>query len=195
MAFIKSALEIALEKTEGIKGDRTALTAAEAKDEGRKLASSFFLNPGMDLAGALKKIPGEKLGAVREGFVSVILANLVLPRGEEDVKAVEPVAAALEVLINDKGRIKTLKAQLAGFFQQWLDDKKQLEEALHQQLGPMLKQKEAQLTRQMGRAVRIDPRSDPDYMKAYNANMGNIENQYAQALNQAKEDIAALLEK
>ena len=196
MTFIKSALEIALEKTDGIKGDKSALAAAEGKDEGRKLASAFFQDPpGMDLAGALKNIPADRLSAVKEGIFSVVLANLILPRDEEDIKNLDPLSAALEILIKDKAQIKTLKSQLAGFFKQWLDDKKQLEEALRQQLGPMLKQKEAQLARQLGRAVRIDPRTDPDYMKAYNKNMGNLESQYASALAQAKEDIAALLEK
>ena len=193
MTFIKSALEIALEKTDGIKSDKSALAAAEGKEEGKKLASAFFQDTGMDLGGALKKIPAERLPAVKEGIFSVILANLVLPRDEEDIKKLDALTAALGILIKDKAQVKTLKSQLAGFFQQWLDDKKRLEEALRGQLGPLLKQKEAQLARQLGRAVRIDPRTDPDYMKAYNKNMGNLESQYASALAQAKEDITALM--
>ena len=193
MTFIKSALELALEKTEGIKSDKTALTAAEAKDEGKKLASSFFLDPKTDLAGALKNIPPERLSAVKEGIFSVILANLILPREEEDIKSLDPVIAALEILLKDKSHIKTLKTQLTGFYKQWLNDKKQLDENLRQQLGPILKQKEMQLARQLGRAVRIDPRTDPDYMKAYNKNMGQLESHYSGALAQAKEDIAAMM--
>ena len=193
MAFIKSALEIALEKTDGIKSDKSALAAAEGKEEGKRLASSFLQDTGIDLAGTLKNIPAERISAVKEGFFQVILANLVLPREEEDIKKLDPVAAALEILTKKKAEIGSLKSQLAGFFKQWLDDKKNLEEALLEQLGPMLKQKEAELARQLGRAMRLDPRADPDYMKAYNKNLRVLESRYASALTQAKEDIAAMM--
>lgn len=193
MTYIRSALEIALEKTQGIKGDKAALAAAEEKEEGKKLASAFFQDPGMDLAGKLKNLPKEKIAAVKEGFVQVILSNLTLPRDEEDLKKLAPLARALEILTDRKARIADFKSRLEQFFKQWLDDKKNLGEALHRQLGPMLKQKEAQIAQQIGRPVRLDPRSDPDYMKAYNKNMGNLESQYGDALAQAKKDIAAML--
>jgi hypothetical protein len=193
MTFIKSALEIALEKTDNIKSDKSALAVAEGREEGKKLASAFFREPGMDLAGALKNIPREKLSAVKEGFFQVILANLILPRDEEDMKKLDPTIAALEVLAGGGGRIKALKTQIVQFFRQWLEAKKHLDESLHRQLGPLLKQKEAQIAQQLGRSVRIDPRTDPDYMKAYNKNMGSLESQYGSALSQAKQDIAAMM--
>ena len=194
MTHIRSALEIALEKTDGIKSDKSSLAAAEGKEEGKKLASAFFQDPGMDLAGALKNLAKEKLPAVKEGFFQIILANLVLPRDEADIKKLDAIAGALGILTGKKADIASLSTQLAGFFRQWLDDKKHLDEALRQQLGPLLKQKEAQIAQQYGRPVRIDPRTDPDYMKAYNTNMGSLEERYAGALAQAKEDIAAMLE-
>ena len=193
MTHIRSALEIALEKTDGIKSDKSALAAAEGKEEGKKLASSFFQNPGMDLAVALKNLPKEKLSAVKEGFSQVILANLVLPRDDADIKKLDAIAAALGILTGKKADISSFMTQLAGFFRQWQEDKKNLDEALRQQLGPLLKQKEAQIAQQYGRPVRIDPRTDPDYMKAYNRHMGNLEERYAGTLAQAKEDIAAML--
>jgi hypothetical protein len=193
MTHIRSALEIALEKTGEIKGDKAALAAAKGKEEGQKLASNFFQDPGMDLAGALKNIPKEKFPLVKEGFCQVILANLILPRDEEDLKKFDPIAAALEVLTGDKAQIKEFASQLSQFFRQWLESKKQQDEDIRQQLGPLLRQKEAQLSQQLGRPVRIDPRNDPDYMKAYNRKMGDLENQYGSALAQAKEDLAAML--
>jgi hypothetical protein len=195
MTHIKSALELALEKTDAIKSDKSALAAAEGKEEGKKLAAAFFQDPKMDLAAALKNIAPDKLAAVKEGFLQIILANLSLPKTEEDIKKLDPIASALLVLTGNKKDIVSLKSQLAQFFQQWLDDKKHLDDALRQQLGPMLRQKEAQLAQQLGRAIKIDPRTDPDYMKAYNKNMGNLENQYGNALAQAKEDIEKLAQK
>jgi hypothetical protein len=195
MTYIKSAMEIALEKTSDIKSDRAALAAAEEKEEGKKLASAFFQDPGMDLAEKLKGIAKEKLAAVKEGFFQVVLSNLTLPRDEEDLKKLDPLARALTILTGEKARIAAFKSQLEQFFKQWLDDRKNLGEALRRQLGPVLKQKEAQISRQLGRPVQLDPRTDPEYMKAYNKNMGSLENQYGDALARAKEDISAMLGK
>jgi hypothetical protein len=195
MTHIKSALEIALEKTDTIKSDKSALIAAEGREEGKKLASAFFQNPGMDLAKELKGISPEKLSAVKDGFFQVVLANLTLPRDEEEIKKLDPIAAALGILVESKGRINTLKTQLSQFFSQWLDDKNHLDEALRQQFEPILRQKEAQLARQIGRSVKIDPKTDPDYLKAWSKNMGNLESQYGNALAQAKKDLAELFEK
>jgi hypothetical protein len=195
MTHIKSALEIALEKTDTIKSDKSALIAAESKEEGKKLASAFFQNPEMDLAKELKGIIPEKLSAVKEGFFRVVLANLTLPRDEEEIKKLDSIAAALEILMENRRQINTLKTQLSQFFSQWLDDKNRLDAVLQQQFDPILKQKEAQLARQIGRPVKIDPKSDPDYMKAYSKNMGNLESQYGNALAQAKKDLTALFEK
>jgi hypothetical protein len=193
MTYIKSAIEIALEKTNDIKSDRAALAAAGEKEEGKKLASAFFRDPEMDLAGALKSLPKEKMAAVKAGFTQVILANLTLPRDEADVEKLVPLARALDILTGGKAQIKVFKSQLEKFFKQWLEEKKNLGEALRQQLGPMLKQKEAQISQQLGRPVRLDPNTDPDYLNAYNKNMGHLETRYAGVLAQAKEDIAAIL--
>ena len=193
MTHIKSALEIALAKTDSIKSDKLALSAAEGREEGKKLASAFFQNSEMDLAKELKNLPEEKLSAAKEGFFQIVFANIVLPRDEKDIKILDPIAKALGILTGKTSQVDTLKNQLAQFFAQWLGDKKQLEEAIWQKLGPMMKQKEEQVSRQMGRQVKIDPKSDPDYMKAYNANIGNLESQYGSALAQAKEDLAAMM--
>lgn len=194
MALIKSAWEIALEKTEGIKGDKASLVAASGKEEGKRLASRFFADPSSDLTQAWKEIPRERLGFVKEGFFQVVLSQLTLPRTEEDLARLEPMARALEYVIKDKGKIKYLKQQLAQFLKQCLDDKKQLSDAIMKQLGPVLKQKEAQLARQYGRPVRIDPMSDPDYAKAYNQNMGNLDGRYGEVLAQVKGELTELFE-
>ena len=194
MAQIKSAWEIALEKTEGIKGDKTSLAAAAGKEEGKKLASRFFQDPTLDLPKALKELPQEKLPFVKEGFFQVVLTHLALPRSDEDLAKLDPMAKALEGIIKDKGKIKYLKEQLEQFLKQCLQDKKQLAEAIAKQLGPVLKQKEAQLARQYGRPVRIDPMTDADYAKAYNQNMGNLESRYGEVLAQVKAELTELFD-
>jgi hypothetical protein len=189
MTHIKSALEIALEKTETIHSDKSALLAAGGRDEGKRLAAAFFENPAMDLAAELTA--RENSPAVKEGFFQVILARLALPRDKEDIAKLEPLSSALGILLGDRAAAAAIHKQLTQFFGQWLDDKAHLDEAITGQLGPMLRQKEAQLSRQLGRPVRLDPKTDPDYMKAYSTNMGNLENRYGEVLSQVKEDLAS----
>lgn len=44
----------------------------------------------------------------------------------------------------------------------------------------------------MGRPVRIDPMSDPEFAAFYKQNVGQMKAQYQGALDQAKDDLAAL---
>ncbi len=195
MALIKSALEIALEKTGDIKGDKAALALAAGLEEGKRLASAFFQDPGTDVAGRLKEIPRERLAAVREGFFGVVSANLTLPRDEEDLAKLEVIGRALEAVIKDRNGVRYLRDQLVQFFQQCVADRKNLAEAIMKQLQPSLRQKEAQLARQVGRPVKIDPMADPDFAKAFNQNMGGLESRYGEVLARVKTELAAMFEK
>ena len=195
MSHIKSAWEIALEKTGDIKSDKSAVIAAEGREEGKRLASSFFQDPSFDLAGKLKELPREKLIPVKDGFFQVVTANLTLPRDEADLARVEPIGRALETILKDKAQVKYLVEQISQFFKQWLSDKKNLAETLMKQLAPMLRQKEAQLARQVGRPVKMDPMSDPEFAKAFNQNMGSLEARYGEVLARVKQELAALFEK
>jgi phage-related tail protein len=195
MSFIKSALEIAMEKTEGIKGDKTALAAAAGKEEGKKLASAFFADPTMDAAKKFKEFPADRLPWIKEGFFGVVLANLTMPRDEADIARLEPIGAALEAVIRDKSQVKEIKKQLGQFFKKCIEDRKHLADALVKQLAPMIRQKEAQLAKQMGRPIKIDPKADPDFAKAYNQNMGNLESRYSEVLAQVKAELSEMFEK
>jgi hypothetical protein len=195
MSFIKSALEIAMEKTEGIKGDKTALAAAAGREEGKKLASAFFADPSMDIAKKFKEYPGDRLPWIKEGFFGVVSANLTMPRDEADLARLEPIGAALEAVIRDKSQVRYLKQQITQFFKKCIEDRTHLADALMKQLQPMLRQKEAQLSKQVGRPVKIDPKADPDFAKAYNRNMGNLESKYGEVLAQVKAELAAMFEK
>jgi hypothetical protein len=193
MAFIKSALEIALEKTENIKGDKAAIAAHASKEEGKKLASLFFANNELDLDKKFREFPADQLASVKAGFFKTVFTNLILPKDEADITKVGVVFLALEYLSRDKGKLKSLKQQLDKFLRQFIDDRKHLGEALSQQYAPILRKKEEQLARQVGRAVKLDPMSDPEYVKAYNQNIANLEAHYGDVLTQVKEEIVKIV--
>ena len=89
--------------------------------------------------------------------------------------------------------MQALFQQLAGFFKQYLDDMKNVEQAIRKQWGPKIREKERQMAARMGQDVRIDPMSDPEFAAFYKQNVSAARAQYQAALDKAKEDLAAML--
>ena len=70
MTEIKSALEIALERTKDIKGDKETILANERTNDGKRIASRF-LNPNEEKSEPekeLKQFGSQEGRFVREGF-------------------------------------------------------------------------------------------------------------------------------
>jgi hypothetical protein len=75
-----------------------------------------------------------------------------------------------------------------------LDNKQQLIEHLRNQFSQRIRQKEEEASKQMGRQVRIDPSSDPEFARALNQNLGNLQNQYGGVIDQVKDQLRTLYE-
>ncbi len=208
MAMIKSALEIALERSKDIKVDEAALEANALRVEGKKAAGRWLEDPESETpAEKLGKYPKEKRPAVREGMFEVLASQIQLPASEASVDKLEVLSAGFSSIaagssagllggvgagIADK-RVQALFQQLAGFFKQYLDDMKNVEQAIRKQWGPKIREKERQMAARMGQDVRIDPMSDPEFAAFYKQNVSAARAQYQAALDKAKEDLAAML--
>lgn len=198
MAMIKSALEIALERTKDLKADPKALAATEARQEGKRLAGEYLADPtDIDFAARFSSIPKDKKDHAREGAFEVFVSRIQLPisaaaNPEADLA---PLGAGIKVLNTapfGEKRIQATFDQLGGFLKQYLEDAKRVEEAIRKQYAPRLKQKEQEMSARMGRPVRIDPMQDPDFAAFYKQNVGQMRDQYQDALDKAKADLAAL---
>ncbi|MDA3958040.1 hypothetical protein [Oceanispirochaeta sp.] len=103
MGKIKSALELAMEKTADLKTDKQAVKKNMITREGKVSASGFLENPvHSDLKEKLKSLKGEELGWFKTGAAETILANMTLPRMEADLSKLPPLSNALVVLSGDK---------------------------------------------------------------------------------------------
>jgi hypothetical protein len=208
MAMIKSALELALERTKDIKVDEAALEASALKIEGKKAAGRYLEDPEAgSLADALAKYPKEKRQSVREGMFETLAAQLQLPSGEDSIARLEVLSAGFSAIAAASGsgllggvgsavadkRVQALFQQLGGFFRQFLEDMRNVEQAIRKQWGPKIRDKERQMSARMGQDVRIDPMSDPEFAAFYKQNVSAAREQYQQALEKAKSDLAAML--
>ncbi|MDR0877287.1 MAG: hypothetical protein LBN21_04485 [Treponema sp.] len=193
MGRIKSALEIALERTESVKSDKTSIDQFEAKNRGKKLANEFLEDPSKNLEEELKKTPKDQLAALKQGLFDVFHSQITLPSGKDDTKRIEAAGKGLQTVINS-GKFNILYKQFTQALSQYLDQSAQYEEAIKRQYGPKLRQKEEELSRRMGREVRIDPFQDPEFIAFYNQNMNALKGNYQAAVDQVKEEAQKLFQ-
>ena len=190
MGKIKSALELAMEKTADLKVDREAMKKTSLTKEGKISASSYLEKPDeSDIADRLKHYKGDEKEWFRSGALETILANLALPRIEADLTGLEKLKKAVTLITGDKKNTNDIFGQLTQLFEQYLSNMDQLEDALKQQYMPQLRQKEMQLQQQTGQAVQLSPEDDPDFLKLLSEQFGKMEEQYSQVLKQAKDEI------
>jgi hypothetical protein len=193
MGRIKSALEIALERTESVKSDKTGIEQFETKQQGKRLANEFLAGDA-SLEAAIEKCPRDQQSALKQGIFDVLLAQIALPSVKDDAKKIETVGKGLQTIIGDHRFGATYK-QFIQAMTQYLSDAAQYEEAIKRQYAPKLRQKEEDLSRRLGRQVRIDPFQDPEFVAFYNQNMTALKANYQGMVDHVREQAALLFAK
>jgi hypothetical protein len=194
MGEIKSALEMALERTANVAGDKKKLAAHEAKQEGMKLAGTFLDDPSNDLKKQIDAYDRDRRISVRQGAFQVLLAQVALPVKESDLERLGPVEKGLSQLVRQPGSVESVMSQVGQLLQQYLDTRAQMIEQLRQQFEPRVRQREEQLAQQTGQRVKLDPSSDPEFAQYLEQNNQHLQQQYGAVVKQAKEQLTALFE-
>jgi hypothetical protein len=192
---IKSALEIAMERTDSIKSDRGSIDQFEAKQRGKRLANDFLESTGggnaVSLEQEIKKTPVEQQGAFKRGIFDVLLSQIALPLLPEDEKRVEAAGKGLQTVIGDP-KFTALCKQLNQYISRYVAEAQQYDAALRQQYAPKLRQKEEEFARRTGQQIRLDPFQDPEFVAYYNQNINALKANYQQIVDQVKEQATAL---
>lgn len=192
--MIKSALEIALERTKEIEVDKESLAAHDIAEEGKRLAGRL-LSGEIDaraLAAALKERKGKEADWLKEGCYSTLAANLSLPVSEEFKEKTGRLEEGFTALTGEKRQVAHLFQQINQFFEQYLQNQEQIIDALENQFAPRLREREQELARQLGSQVKLSPSQDPEFSKTLKQHLGRLEAQYSDALKQAKEQLKSL---
>jgi len=185
MGVIKTALEIALEKTDNIKVDKSSIDQFEMKQNGKKLANAFLAGE-IDISAEIKKCKNSS-SSLKQGIFEVLVTQIVLPGGKEDEKRLEKVGQGLSAVIANK-EFTAMFQQLTQIAGQYLEEVSHYEQAIRQQYAPKLRQKEEELSRRMGREVHIDPLQDPEFITFYNQHMTALKSNYIPIIEQAREE-------
>lgn len=196
MAIIKSALEIALERSKDVEADREALEANRFVTEGKKLVSRFFSETDakeeMNLRLAIEKFDKKQQKWVKEGVLQALLANLKLPADEMSLLQNKKTAKGFSALSSDPRQLSRLLNQMEQFLGDYLEERKRLVGAVESRYAPTLRQKEQEMSRQMGAPVKIDPMMDPGFQKILRENLAILEDRYGEVMNQAKQELRRL---
>jgi hypothetical protein len=195
MGVIKSALEIAMENSKGIEANKELVETNRLRDEGRKLVSKLLDDASFDLKAALKAYEAGQLKVVREGLIQSLLANLVLPIDELSMKGSKRIGDAVSATVTDTRKVGMIFTQLDGFFKEYLGERKRLAEAVERQYAPKLKKKEEDLSRQMGRPVKVNPAADPEFQSMVRQYLSQLDAKYGEVLDGAKKEITAIFTK
>lgn len=194
MSKIKSALELAMEKTADIKVDPEKLRRNEAEQEarrfiGRILSGEKDASEWKSYFCSLDKGAGE---AAKKASLEVLLANLVLPRGMVNPQMIPRIKEALYVLFpSEKDSITSLLDQCSEIFSQYSENREQVEQNLMDQVEQELRRKEAMLAQQ-GRPRHLTPQDDPEIMKMVTEQLQGFDDQFKQVLDDIKEQLKSL---
>ncbi len=198
MSRIKSALELALERTDDVKIDKEALRRNDSISIGKNLAGRYLDSPGENpFESELKKLKGSELSWVREGILTTFLANISLPASETTLSPFKAVADGLKALAGKSSGSKKLDHLINHFqklFRQYLESLNQLENNLRSQWEPHLRQKEDLLRKQTGQSFKLTPEQDPDFTKAYLEQIASINAQYNEVVTQGKQEIRMIFQ-
>jgi hypothetical protein len=194
MGEIKSAIEIALERTKGIVGDKSSMEADEFRKRGKKMISLYLDDPEYDLDGCFKDIDKQKIPLVKEGMFQALLANLVLVGDPAGIKKVKRLEGGFLKLIEGSKKIKLLFEQLEGFYNEYIEGKKRIKDQLAVQYEPRLRKKAEALAKQFGQNVHVEAENDPEFIGLLRQNFAMFDERYTTVIAQVKDELKALFE-
>jgi hypothetical protein len=192
MALIKSALELALERTEGLSVDKEELRRKELFNQGR-VAAAKALEEGAghletQLAAQEKALKKDEYHLFAEGVVENLLSRIMLA---SDAAATAALGRAAELLDKaTRGKALDGLQKISGMLQQYGTEVGQLKQAITQQLGPQLRQRAQQAGANPATYVM---ERDPAYLKVLAENLEPLRAEYQAGLDQVKAEIKALV--
>ena len=193
MGKIKSAWEIALEKTESIEIDENRIRHNATIDAIRRIAGSYLLSDEdteEKTAAALAAYGDEDL---KEALGQSIINSISLPlTDEEESKKPQRLAFLLSIALKGNGEAEDFLSQILAHVSQYPKHRKQLMEQLKSQFEPMLKEKEERMRQQYGEAPHLTMENDKECREMANKYLERLQKQYQDTLDDAKQQLKEL---
>ncbi len=193
MGKIKSAWEIALEKTADIKLDKDKYQHNADIDNARRIAGSYLVDEDKTKEETEKALLSINKEAVKEALTTTILQSITLPQDEILDDRYERLVFIASLASDNKPEVMDLIGQIVPFLKQYPQHKKDLIEKMKEQYRPMMEEKEARLSQQYGQPVKLRIENDKDFLDMASTNLERLQDQYEKTVADAKEQLKALL--
>lgn len=186
MGEIRSALEIALEKTAHIEGDKTSAATRDLKNLGKKTAGDYLASGDESVfERTLASRAEEERVSVRQGACSILIASIRLPDAKEDLEKTRVAGKGLDILLPGTG-MAALFGQLEQILLQYLAEGDRLLHALEQQFIPRLRAKQQELARRYGQTIPLELHQDPEYQAALAKGRRALEDKYGTVIDEVR---------
>jgi len=192
MGEIKSALELALERTNNVQSDKKLIEKNKAIEEGRKAAFKYMERNDENetsLEEIIKENSKEKQQWLREGIFKVLISNLKLPENESSFKKINKIRDGFSAISEEKKEVVLLFAQIEQVFKQYLQNKTSVIKNLNSNFEEKLKEKEEMLSKQLGAKVSLKPENDPEYKEYLHKITNQLDLQYREVLVKIRNEI------
>ncbi len=189
MGKIRSAWEIALERTQDISIDKDKIKAIEKLDSVRKAIGAFLNDDNGNIDAELSGIDP---AALREA-VSMAVASAISLNMDAESQSLWDKLRKLLSYASDSAAAADLLEQIAGYIKQYPEHRKTLLERMKAQYQPMLDEKEAEMRKQYGQDVHLSLDTDKEFLQIASQNLKKLEEQYEATIQGAKDQLKALI--
>ncbi len=186
MGEIRSAIDIALEKTADISSSKKSVDSRAIKNKGKKAAGDFISSGDTELFEKLiASESDETRSLINEGAVSILLAGVQLPATKADLEKLKRTGTGLEILLPKSGLVQLFE-QVAQILNQYLEEREQLAKALEQQFMPRLRAKQQEMAKRYGQTLPMELSQDSEYQAALTKNRRMLEQKYEAVITEVR---------
>jgi len=195
MGEIKSAIEIAMEKAEGLgKATDEERLKWEYVPEGERLAARY-LKQDCNLVAELSQYEEKIKKYVIQGVADILIRNINLPKNNLVKRTNKKAMDGLKIVKSDKASVENVYSKIRRIFEHYVgqgeQQKKQAYESLKAEFEARIKQA---IQQQLGSfvGIRIDVERQTQFQEEWRKLLIQLDSQYVMLLDEYKQELSAI---
>ena len=193
MARIKSALELALERSAEVEADPQRVVHYELRKAGRRLVAEIRGGKEIDIQERFREYTHNELQALHQGVIESLLQYIVLPLNSDDVPKYATAMRCAQAVAPSFKDARRLLGELNRAARQYLEQKQSIVVSLREYFERQLQERVAQLSQNAGINMRIDVSTLPEFQSELRKAMAAHTDRYQPLFDQIRHDVSSAL--
>lgn len=194
MGKIRSAWEIALEKTENMEIDHEKIKHNAEVDSIRRIAGTYITGDEASDEGIKEKLSSYSPSVLREALSQTILNSIVLSQDDTGLsEKTEKIGALIRIAFHNP-EILGYYIEISQHMSDYPKHKEELIKKLKEQIEPMLRQKEVAMREKYGESIHLTIENDKESMEMVKSYIDRLNTQYHDTLDTAKAEMEKLMQ-